>query len=125
MIRCAAFVPTRGSSDSCAASAVLMLTTPSAAPEVAGVSAAKAAAPAVAMRNAMTKMGRDFRMVLFLLSFVGSLFFGWIDWLVDHTRTFDLDPLHFTQSRFCRLPPPFRGRAHFNRAAMWHRERSC
>src|SRR5438445_9139918 len=120
MMRCAAFMPTRGSSDNCAASAVLMLTTPSGAPEVAGVSAAKAAAPMVAMRNTVTKMGRDFRMVLFLLSLLVVV--GWIDWLVDHTRTFDLDPLRFTQSRFCRPPPPFRGRAHFNRAATWHRE---
>src|ERR1700730_14946956 len=74
-MRWAAFIPTRGNSASCAASAVLMLTTPSGvAPD--GVSAAKAAAPTVAMKNAMRKMGRDFRMVFFLLSFLGVVSFG-------------------------------------------------
>src|SRR6476469_5473019 len=64
-MRCAAFIPTRGSSDSCAASAVLMLTTPDC---VACTSAANALAHIVATRIPRTRMVWDFRMGLGLLS---------------------------------------------------------
>src|SRR5581483_9390391 len=86
-MRCAAFAPTRGSSESCATLAVLMFTTP-VAPGVACVSAANAAAPSEAIRIRDMRMGRDFRMVLFLLSFgcYGLLLFGCFDRLALPTR---------------------------------------
>src|SRR5688572_20323120 len=109
MIRSAALAPTRGSSESCEASAELRLTTPDAEPSA----SAKATVDIAMMTRARVKIGRDFRMGLLLLffSFVCLL----VGWLLVELRlgclfhTVRIGTFSFRVSTFSSAPPPFAG----------------
>src|SRR4051812_21170756 len=99
--RCAAFAPTRGSRESCDASAVLMLTTPLG--EVVASSAKMGALIAVSART-MKRTGRVFRMVFFSFRFlVFSLLFlllaVWYSHKISRRFAVETASLHHLLSR--------------------------
>src|SRR5437763_12250171 len=96
-MRCAAFTPMRGRYERCAASAVLMLTTPPGA-GVPGASAANAEAQSERMTR-VVMMKWDFRIGVISPFGCWLVDRNYVDWLITHTE-------------LLRLVVPKIGRAH-------------